>query len=266
MTVNKPLFWQRAMIRRKSDLFSKKSVRTHSSATAPSFFLPARLLHLFPKFPKRPTKMRAGRKGGFRGEFRPALHLVFVPSPFSDDFGFLRNLCARAGLEPAMPKGRGFTVPWNSRYPTGAFSKNSLIFLICNRRLRIHPCSILFKTRLSACLVSPYAPYGKFGRTPLRLRALNLFLPEMLAHDDRALAFVLLPDLESEIGWRFFAALLNHDICSFLLQASGDLLLSLSHNDPPPLATSCPMIRLATGVRILYWIRRFNGRAPYCGL
>ena len=65
------------MIQRKSENFSKKSVRTRSSTTAPSFFRLAHLLHLSPKFPKRPTNMRAGRKGGFRGEFRPALHLVF---------------------------------------------------------------------------------------------------------------------------------------------------------------------------------------------
>ena len=77
------------MIRRKSVHFSKKSVRTHSSATAPSFFRLAHPLHLFPKFPKRPTKMRAGRKGGFRGEFRPALHLVFAFRLFRAIFSFL---------------------------------------------------------------------------------------------------------------------------------------------------------------------------------
>jgi len=62
-------------------------------ATAPSFFRLAHLLHLCPKFPKRLTKMRAGRKGGFRGEFRLALHLVFFLLLFRTIFSFLRN-CA----------------------------------------------------------------------------------------------------------------------------------------------------------------------------
>ena len=88
------------MIRRKSDLFSKKSVRTRSSATAPSFFRLAHPLHLFPQFPKRPTKMRAGRKGGFRGEFRPALHLVFAFLLFRAIFSFLL-FCSAGGFEPS---------------------------------------------------------------------------------------------------------------------------------------------------------------------
>ena len=37
--------------------------------------------------------MRAGRKGGFRGEFRPALHLVFRFRLFRTIFSFLR-ICA----------------------------------------------------------------------------------------------------------------------------------------------------------------------------
>src|ERR1035437_703747 len=97
MTVNKPLFWQRVTIRRKLENFSKKTVRTRSSATAPSFFRLAHLLHLFPKFPKSPPNMRAGRKGGFRGEFRPALHLVFGFRLFRTIFSFLRN-CARTRI------------------------------------------------------------------------------------------------------------------------------------------------------------------------
>jgi hypothetical protein len=79
-------------------IFTKNYISFSSlHATAPSFFRLARLLHLSPKFPKRPTKMRAGRKGGFRGEFRPALHLVFAFRLFRTIFSFPR-ICARARI------------------------------------------------------------------------------------------------------------------------------------------------------------------------
>ena len=64
---------------------------THSSSTAPSFFLPVPRGFFFQKFPKTPTKMRAGRKGGFRGEFRPALHILRLFHLFRATLRFLRN-------------------------------------------------------------------------------------------------------------------------------------------------------------------------------
>ena len=76
-------------------IFTKNYISFSSlHATAPSFFRPAHLLHLSPQFPKRPTNMRAGRKGGFRGKFRPALHLVFFLRLFRTIFSFLRNCAA----------------------------------------------------------------------------------------------------------------------------------------------------------------------------
>ena len=68
-------------------------MRSLWSANAPSFF---RLGHPSPssrKFPKTPTTKRAGRKGGFRGEFRPALRTCDAFRLFRAIWCFLRNCC-----------------------------------------------------------------------------------------------------------------------------------------------------------------------------
>jgi hypothetical protein len=68
-----------------------KAVRSLWSATAPSFFRLGHPSPWFPKSPKTPTRKRAGRKGGFRGEFRPALRTCDAFRLFQAILSFLRN-------------------------------------------------------------------------------------------------------------------------------------------------------------------------------
>ena len=68
-----------------------KAVRSLWSATAPSFFRLGHPSPSSPKFPKTPAKKRAGRKGGFRGEFRPALRTCDAFRLFRAILSFLRN-------------------------------------------------------------------------------------------------------------------------------------------------------------------------------